>query len=68
MQMHIVGVMVEHTYPLVLAESQSVTDSIFDRSNGRRRGQLTRPETDDEMISLVRLRSGVERLGIQHLK
>ncbi len=68
MQMHIVGVMVQHAYPLMFSESQSVTDSGFDCSQGLSRGQLTGPETDDEMIGLIRLSSGVERLGIQHFE
>jgi len=68
MQMHIVSVMVQHAHPLMFSESQSVTDSGFDRAQGRRRGPLTGPETDDEMIGLIRLSSGVERLGIQHFE
>ena len=68
MQMHVVGVMVQDAHPLMLAEPQSLTDSGFDRTQSLRRGPLPRPETHDEMIGLIRLRPGVERLGIQHFK
>ena len=68
MQMHIVGVMVQDAHPLMCAESQSVTDARFDRAQRLGRGQLTRPETDDQMVRLIRLGPGVERLGIQHFK
>ncbi len=67
-KMHIVGVMVQDADALMLAKSESLTDSGLNRSHGRSGGHFSRPETDDEMIGLIGLRPCVERLGIQHFE
>lgn len=68
MKVQIVRIVVDDADALMLAEPKSLTNPRLDRTERLITHVFPRSETQDQMVGLIRLRTGVLRLRVEHFE